>query len=548
MTAPLPTLKRSLSPLSAGPTISESSAKRPRTNEDATALSSASVTSSPSSAAGTSLVWFKMDLRIADNPALSAATAAAVSTSRPVIALFLVNVEEWVGHDMAPIRADFILRNLACLKNSLASLNIRLIVRNVERNGLDSAETVAEVARAVDARKVYWNQEYEVDERKRDKKTETILKAAGVEVTRFHDQCVMDPGTVLTKEGKPYKVFTKFKYTWITLVVRNRMHARFPPPAVANTVDLPAAAQQYADAHSDCPTKFETGLQLDEAKAKAARQDFPAGEEEAHRRLNRFLTERARNYATARDLPASDGTSSLSPYLSSGIITSRQCISAALKANNNKMEGGAGGLSKWISEVIWRDFYRHILVEFPRVSKNRPFKPETENVPWVYDDEALAAWSEGRTGYPFVDAGMRQLNSLGWMHNRLRMVTAMFLAKNLFLDWKLGERYFMRHLIDGDLANNNGGWQWCAGTGVDCAPYFRIFNTVTQSMKCDPKGDYIRRWVPELAKLKGKAIHDPHGELPKHEFLKLGYPAPIIDHKFARERFLTAFKLAVKKV
>ncbi|KAJ3156985.1 hypothetical protein HDU89_002395 [Geranomyces variabilis] len=548
MTAPSPTtLKRAPSP-----TIDSTAVKRSRTVAAVAGLASAAAAAPPSSssstAAGTSLVWFKADLRIKDNPALSAATAEAASTCRPVIALFLVNVAEWLGHDMAPIRADFLLRNVACLKKSLEALNIKLIIRNIEDNGLDSSETVAEVARAVDARKVYWNREFEVDERRRDRKTETILRAAGVDVAHFQDQCVMDPGSVLTKEGKPYKVFTKFKYTWITLVVRNRVHAQFPPAPVANSVDLPAAAKAYAEAHLDCPTKLDTGLQLDEAKARAACENFPAGEGEGHARLTRFLTDKARKYDSARDNPASDGTSSLSPYLSSGIITSRQCISAALKANNNKMEGGAEGLSKWISEVIWRDFYRHILVEFPRVSKNRPFKPETENLPWLYDDDAFAAWSEGRTGYPFVDAGMRQLNSLGWMHNRLRMVTAMFLAKNLFLDWKLGERYFMRHLIDGDLANNNGGWQWCAGTGVDCAPYFRIFNPLSQSTKCDPKGDYIRRWVPELAKLKGKAIHDPYGEMPKAEFLKLGYPAPMVDHKFARERFLTAFKLAVKKV
>jgi len=220
------------------------------------------------------------------------------------------------------------------------------------------------------------------------------------------------------------------------------------------------------------------------------------------------------------------------------VISPHDCLRAAIKANGGKLRNGKNGLDTWISELIWREFYRHILVGYPRVSMSQPFKAATRKIKWNSNDEHLAAWKEGRTGFPIVDAGMRQLQAEGWMHNRVRMITAMFLTKDLFMDWRLGEQHFMRHLIDGDLASNNGGWQWSASTGTDAAPYFRIFNPTSQSTKADPDGDYIRRYVAELSEVTGKAIHDPPADLRE----KLGYPLPLVDHKKARQAAIEAFK------
>ncbi len=268
---------------------------------------------------------------------------------------------------------------------------------------------------------------------------------------------------------------------------------------------------------------------------------WPAGEAEALRRLELFTVERMKQYKAQRDLPGINGTSTLSPYLAIGAISARTCLAAAARANGGKLDSGDEGAMTWISELVWREFYKQVLVAFPRVCMNRAFKPGTERLAWRDDDDDFAAWCEGRTGYPIVDAAMRCLVKTGWMHNRLRMITAMFLTKDLLLDWRKGERFFMQQLIDGDLSQNNGGWQWSASTGTDAAPYFRIFNPFSQSAKFDADGAFIRQWVPELRDVVGEDIHNP-GELPGLLRLKLDYPSPIVDHDEARERALAAFK------
>ena len=229
------------------------------------------------------------------------------------------------------------------------------------------------------------------------------------------------------------------------------------------------------------------------------------------------------------------------PLSSCWMISPRQCFQAALAANNNRLIDGNKGALVWMGELIWREFYKYVLILNPRVSMHKPFKLITDQLPWKYDEHLLQAWQQGKTGYPIIDAAMRQLNTIGWMHNRLRMIVAMFLAKNLFLDWRLGEKYFMQHLIDGDLAANNGGWQWCASTGGDCAPYFRVFNPVRQSERCDPKGYFIRQYCPELADLDDKSIHDPW-----HKAANLvhdSYPKSIVDLNTSRGDFIRAYHL-----
>ena len=281
-----------------------------------------------------------------------------------------------------------------------------------------------------------------------------------------------------------------------------------------------------------CIAGFETAL---------AQSLWPAGEDHAQARLQTFIEKKIKHYAAHRDFPALDGTSTLSPYLAAGIISPRQCLKAAMDVNGQRLESGDESVLSWINELIWREFYKHILMGFPRVSMNKAFKMSTENIRWDNDEALFAAWCEGRTGYPLVDAAMRQLKQIGWMHNRLRMVTAMFLVKDLLIDWRWGEKFFMQHLIDGDLAANNGGWQWAASTGTDAAPYFRVFNPVSQSQKYDPAGEFIRRYCPELRDCDNKTLHAPYALSGQYSLL-FNYPRPIIDHAAARQRVLHVFK------
>ena len=274
--------------------------------------------------------------------------------------------------------------------------------------------------------------------------------------------------------------------------------------------------------------------------SQALRDLWPAGEDEARQRLATFADQQIDYYQDERDFPAKPGTSQLSAYLAAGVISPRQCLHAALQSNQGEFESGSPGAVTWINELLWREFYKHILVGYPRVSKQRAFRAETEALAWRQVPEELAAWQEARTGLPIIDAAMRQLLETGWMHNRLRMVVAMFLTKNLLIDWREGERFFMRHLIDGDLAANNGGWQWSASTGTDAAPYFRIFNPLSQSEKFDREGLFIKHWLPELAGLDKKAVHNPAalGSL----FGVAGYPKPMVDLGRSRDRALAAFR------
>jgi len=267
--------------------------------------------------------------------------------------------------------------------------------------------------------------------------------------------------------------------------------------------------------------------------------EWPVGESYALSLLDQFIKDHVTDYKTARDFPAQSGTSQLSAYLNIGIISIRQCIQALLRQQHGDFLIESEGQQTWLDELLWREFYQHILFDFPQVSKHQPFKASTQKITWNDDPSGLERWQQGRTGIPIVDAGMRQLLATGWMHNRVRMICAMFLSKNLLIDWRKGEQWFMQQLIDGDLAANNGGWQWCASTGTDAAPYFRIFNPISQSQKFDENGDYIRHWVPELAHLDAKTIHEPYA---KNAIKHLDYPRPMVDLKTSRAKAIEVFK------
>lgn len=466
------------------------------------------------------LIWLRSDLRVHDNTALTAAMERG-----PTLAVYLLSPAQWRSHDDADCKVDFWLRNLVELEKALGALNVPLLIR--EADTWDQApEVLLTLCTQFKVEGLHLNQEYGINETRRDQAVQKAMEKAGVQVTSYLDQLLFKPGSILTKTGNYFQVFTQFKK-----VCYNRMHQAMPQP-----VRTPKAQQSLSIKSDSIPDQVEGFA----TPSKALRDLWPAGEAEARRRMATFADAQISYYKTERDFPAKPGTSQLSAYLAAGVISPRQCLHAALGSNQGEFETGDVGTVTWINELLWREFYKHTLVGYPRVSRHRAFRPETEALKWRDAPEELLAWQEARTGLPIIDAAMRQLLETGWMHNRLRMVVAMFLTKNLLIDWREGERFFMRHLIDGDLAANNGGWQWSSSTGTDSAPYFRIFNPLSQSERFDPEGLFIKRWLPELADLNKKQIHDPAsiGGL----FGAADYPKPIVDLSKSRARALAAFK------
>ncbi|MEO6677061.1 MAG: deoxyribodipyrimidine photo-lyase [Pseudomonas sp.] len=466
------------------------------------------------------LIWLRSDLRLNDNTALSAAAARG-----PCVAVYLLSPEQWLEHDDAPCKVDFWLRNLSELRVALGKLNIPLLIRTAPR--WDAApQVLLELCRQLKIDAVHVNEEYGIHESRRDEAVAQALKAEGIDFHSYLDQLLFSPGTVLTKTGTYFQVFSQFRK-----VCYDRLRHSLP-----KLVSAPGTQAPLHIDSDEIPSRVE-GFETPKASLIAL---WPAGEAEARRRLDTFADAQIDYYQSERDFPAKPGTSQLSAYLAAGVISPRQCLHTALQSNQGEFESGKVGAVTWINELLWREFYKHILVGYPRVSRHRAFRPETEALAWRDAPDELAAWQEARTGLPIIDAAMRQLLETGWMHNRLRMVVAMFLTKNLLIDWREGERFFMRHLIDGDLAANNGGWQWSSSTGTDSAPYFRIFNPLSQSEKFDAEGVFIKHWLPELAGLNKKEVHNPAnvGGL----FGIADYPSPIVNLSTSRQRALAAFK------
>ncbi|KAG9299378.1 hypothetical protein G9A89_014026 [Geosiphon pyriformis] len=498
----------------------------------------------PAPVAGNCLMWFRTDLRMQDNYALSQASRQAVLHQRFLYAIFIISPQDWKLHDVAPIRVDFILRNLAILKNKLDELNIPLVVENVDKRK-NIPETIMSYCDRYKVTHIFANKEYEVDETKRDITVDSLAKSHNVIFKLFDDQCVIPPGVLRTKNNNVYTVFTPFKKTWLNTLENEPHYLEISPNPKSNDPSIRDSPEANFDLNLQT---FVNDFQLTPTSSEKSARNFPAGEEEAQRRLANFIQTRIKDYHDARNYPSIEGSSALSPYLASGIISARQCVVAARQANSTKkLQAGKQGITTWIEEIAWRDFYRNVLFSFPYVCKNQPYKKETAKLAWNTDPEPFKRWCEGKTGYPIVDAGMNQLIQLGWMHNRLRMIVAMFLVKDLQINWQLGEKYFMENLIDGDFASNNGGWQWCASTGTDAQPYFRIFNPTLQSQNFDPRGEFIKKWVPELKGLSPKQIHEPYASLSPQEFATLKYPPPIVDHKEARKKTLDMFNAVMPK-
>ncbi|EFO80598.1 Deoxyribodipyrimidine photo-lyase [Oscillochloris trichoides DG-6] len=454
--------------------------------------------------------WFRRDLRLSDNPALS---AAALASGGHVLPVYILDPTLLNGLWASPARSAFLIAGLRALDAQLQHHGLRLIVRHGE-----PVATLLHLVAETGASAVTWNRDYSPYSRRRDQAIEAALHAAGCAVQHTHDVAICPPDQILTKNATPYSVYTPYARQWRTWLA----HADLRPvaaPILQPCRDLPVS-HAIPDLLAPHPLP-------------------PAGELAAQTILDEFTRTSLRTYATQRDLPAVPGTSRLSPYLRFGMIAVRQCLAVA------QAHPGPGA-DTWIAELAWRDFYIQVLFHHPHVLRGA-FKPQYDDLAWENDPDLFAAWCAGHTGYPMVDAAMRQLQQEGWMHNRARMIVASFLTKDLLIDWRWGERYFMQMLLDGDPAANNGGWQWAASTGTDAQPYFRIFNPTCQGQKFDPHGDYIRRYLPELAGVPNHKIHTPH-LLSASEQMRAGvrighdYPAPLVDHAQRRERALGIYR------
>lgn len=469
--------------------------------------------------------WFRKDLRLSDNTALHHAVQYAKGD---VVPLYVGEPAILTRPDMCGRRVRFVLEALRALEKDVKSVGGKLILRHG-----DAAKIVAAVAREVGADAVYWNEEYEPALRARDRAVADALERQGTRCVRFHDRLLVAPGEVRTQEGKPFTVFTPFQRACL-LVPQEE-----PLPRVVKLATARAETKPVARAEDLLP---KLGLE------HGAGELPDAGEAAAKARWIRFAP-RLAGYSEERDRMDVDGTSRLSIDLKFGTISPRTLAALVAAAAKDK-PAARKGAEKYVSEMRWRDFYAHVLFHFPHVEK-RAFRPEYDSIRWEESTRYLEAWIEGRTGYPVVDAAMRCLRATGWMHNRARMIVASFLVKDLGLDWRHGERHFMRELLDGDLASNNGGWQWAASTGTDAAPYFRIFNPVLQGKKFDPDGAFVKKWIPELGGVPGDRIHAPW-ELTPIELAAAGvtlgksYPKPVVDHGEARDRTMARFA-AVKK-
>jgi deoxyribodipyrimidine photo-lyase len=464
---------------------------------------------------GASIWWIRRDLRLGDNRAL----ATALARGQPVVPLFIRD-PALLGrvHAGAEKRTAFLLGGLGTLARDLEARGAPLVVRSGPPE-----HVVPHLANEVGATLVVAEEEFSPYGRRRDAAVGRLVPLELVDGLTVHP-----PRRLTTATAGPYRVFTPFRRAWLGLGVPARRDL-LPAPK-----DLPPLPCRLAS------EPLTTGPALTE---------FPPGEAEAHRRLAAFARgARApiHAYAEARDRLDLPATSALSAYLRFGMLSARAAVVAACGAGADPTNPRArSGADVWLSELVWREFYQGILWHFPFVLRVA-FEPRFRTIAWRDAADDLRAWQDGRTGYPVVDAAMRQLAATGWMHNRARMITASFLTKDLLIDWRHGEAWFMRQLVDGDPAANNGGWQWTAGTGTDAAPYFRIFNPVLQAKRFDPDGAYVRRWVPELARVPAAALHTPWELTPLEQQAagcRIGrdYPAPIVDRRRARSRTLAAY-------
>lgn len=473
------------------------------------------------------IVWFRQDLRLADNPAL----VHAAESGRPILPLFVLDDEAPGQWRPGGASRWWLHHSLTALAANMDERGGKLLFRRGKAD-----EVLPQVIEASGAGAIAWNRCYEPFAIARDKRLQKKLKDWGLEVTSHNAALLHEPWTIATGQGEPYKVYTPF---WKALRAKPAPEAPLTAPKKLDFAETP---------ESDVLESWEL-LPAKPDWAGGLCETWTPGETGAKERLTAFLGHRLESYGKGRDFPGEHGTSGLSPHLHWGEIGPRQVWQAVLH-HVDKEGRSENAVWKFLSELGWREFCHHLLYHWPELPEIS-WKASFRDFPWNDDAEALAAWQRGRTGYPIVDAGMRELYATGWMHNRARMIAGSFLVKDLLISWQHGEAWFWDTLVDADLANNAAGWQWIAGCGADAAPYFRIFNPVTQSKRFDPEGRYLRKWVPEIAELPDAHIHEPWAA-PEEVLMMAGvilgetYPQPLVDHGKARQRALAALD-AVKQ-
>ncbi|WP_105903297.1 deoxyribodipyrimidine photo-lyase [Vibrio gangliei] len=469
------------------------------------------------------LVWFRNDLRIDDNPALH----AAMEAKQPFQAIFISTPKQWQQHDMAAIKIDFIERHVNLLAEQFTKAGIEFVhiaATDFEHQSQQLLDYC--IQNNIDA--VFANDEVEFNERTRDHWIGEKLRQNGLNFHTFEADVIVRKGAIVNKQNEMYKVFTPFKKAWAAHLIQ------YLASPITTDLEQGRTVQPSSTAQKKQANKITFNAE------KKDSNKWPLADVVLRQVIPDFLQNKLSDYHQDRDFPAIKGTSGLSPYLAIGAISVKRILAELLHHDPLILENISQPQGSWLNELAWRDFYRHLLHHFPKLNKHQNFNHKYDALPWPNSPQLFEAWKEGKTGYPIVDAAMRQLVQTGWMHNRLRMIVASFLTKHCLVDWRLGEQFFMQHLIDGDLSANNGGWQWSAGTGCDAQPYFRIFNPISQSEKYDPDGSFIRKYLPELECVPLKHLHFPHEYLKKNH-IESYWPA-IVDHATARQQALSFYK------
>ena len=470
------------------------------------------------------LFWHRRDLRISDNLGL----AAAAKKSNKLVGIFCLDPSILEADDLAASRVTYMIGCLQELQANYQKLGSQLLILQGKPE-----VAITQLAKALEANSLFWNLDVEPYAQLRDEKVTQALKLIGVTVENFWDQLLHPPGTVVTKNETPYTVYTPFWKNWL------KQDKQTVAPTLANIQGLTReeiAIAQQAGA-SELPTAKELGYDWDNPLL------LTPGEKATQAQLDYFCTSLIEQYRENRNFPALEGTSQLSAALKFGAIGIRAVWQSALNAyENSRSDESRDSIQTWQQELAWREFYQHAMYFFPELATGA-YRKEFKDFPWDNHQQHFQAWCAGKTGYPIVDAAMRQLNETGWMHNRCRMIVASFLTKDLIIDWRWGEKYFMQKLYDGDLAANNGGWQWSASSGMDPKP-LRIFNPASQAQKFDPEGEYIRQWLPELSSVDTEYLLT--GKIPSLECHRCGYPQPIVDHSQQQREFKSRYQMQKK--
>jgi deoxyribodipyrimidine photo-lyase len=462
------------------------------------------------------LFWHRRDLRIADNTGL----AAARQQTRKVVGVFCLDPNLLERDDVAPVRVTYMIGSLQHLQQRYAEAGSQLLILHA-----DPRQAIPKLATALNAQAVFWNWDVEPYSQQRDRTVMDALQEKGIQVLpKNWDQLLHAPEDIRTGSDQPYTVYTPFWRNW-----SSKPKAK-PVQALHDAIALTEAQQEMARQAGvvELPTAQDLGFLWDRELVIAP------GEAAAQARLEEFCDHAITEYKEQRNFPAVSGTSQLSAALKFGVIGIRTVWAATIVAlENSRSDEVEASIRTWQQELAWREFYQHAMYNFPELATGA-YRQSFKDFPYQNNEEHFQAWCEGRTGYPIVDAAMRQMNEIGWMHNRCRMIVANFLTKDLLINPQLGEKYFYQGLIDGDLSANNGGWQWSASSGMDPKPV-RIFNPASQAQKFDPEGDYIREWVPELRSIDTEFLLS--GNIPAEEREALGYPMPIVDHKQQQRQF-----------